>query len=426
MAVDSQLTLFGLDLRTIPQFWRAGWRELLWAPNAYCRRWVDEVVTATFSDNDRQCYQAGEKTSPRSTKAQASVLPADMVLDMQLDLPTSVELDLDSLIALEVRSKSPFPEEDTRYGWQFERGENGRLNVDLAIVSHTLASQYLGGRISRQFEKEDKWVADQTFDVDDDDKKWLRGNLEGEEVWAMVGEQPVVIQGFGEDDRDTRYRHRMKRVLAGLLYSFLIACAMVGVMMLFKYWQLQQLDSDYVQVQQDAAEAVELRDSLAQYNARVSGINDLIAGSYNPYPQISKLSAILGDDTWLTAMNIKKGIMRLSGNADNAVALMQSLSNRSEFAAVSAPTAISRGTRGQGERFVFDITLPAINVGLIATVPMAESVEGEAAVGRDGALGNEDGSVADSDKDAVEQTVITTEPAPSAAIDPAMPLGEDR
>ncbi len=410
MAVDSQLTLFGLDLRKIPQFWRAGWRELLWAPNAYCRRWVDEVVTATFSDNDRQCYQAGERVSPRRTEAHAYVLPADMVLDIKLDLPASVELDLDSLIALEVRAKSPFPEADTRYGWQFERGKSGRLSVDLAIVSQSLASQHLDARIDHQFEGENKWLAEQALNLDDEDKNWLHGTLEGEEIWAMVGKQPVIIQGFGEGAREKRYRHRMKRVLAGLLYSFLVACAMIGVMMLFKSWQLQQVERDYTQIQQDASEAVELRDGLAQYNSRVNGINALIARSYNPYPQISKLSAILEDNTWLTAMNIKKGTMRISGNASNAVSLMQTLSNRPEFPEVLAPTAISRGARGQGERFVFDITLSPGPVAPVRVLPAAEKVSAPEEV----EIPSQVAESLEVDAAAIRQDTIAAEPLPLA------------
>lgn len=332
MALDSQLTLFGLDLRKIPQFWRAGWRELLWASNAYGRRWVDEVVTATFaSDLKKQYYQAGRQVTPQNTKAQAYVLPAELVLETRLDLPTSVELDLDSMVALEVRAKSPFPEEDTRYGWQFVRGKDERLTVDLAIVSDKLVTQHLWGK-----------------------KHEL---AEAEEIWVMVDEQPVAIQGFGEGTREKRYRDRMKRMMTGLLYSFLMVCALIGVMMLFKYWQIQELEEVYKQTQQDAAEAVELRANLTRHNTLVTGINTLIAGNYNPYPQISKLSEILADDIWLASMNIKGRTMRLDGRAGNAVALMESLSNRSEFSEVISPSAITGGRQGQGERFVFDITL---------------------------------------------------------------------
>ena len=332
MAFDSELTLFGLDLRKIPQFWLAGLQELLWAPNAYCRRWFDEVVTTRMAGSDsKQCYQAGEKVSSRKTKIKAYILPEELVLETSMDLPASVDLDLESMVLLEVRAKSPFPEEDTRYGWQFERRENDRLKVDLVIASQNLITQHL-------------WDAPHTLD-------------DGEEVWAMVDKQPIVIRGFGEKVRDSAYRHRMKWVITGLFYSFLMLCALIGVMMLFKYWQVEQIELDHERIQQESLEAVELRTKLTEHNVTVGGINSLIARSYNPYSQISKLSEILEDDAWLVAMDIKEKVMRISGRSENAAALMQTLSNRPEFSEVVAPSAISRARRGGGEQFVFDLTL---------------------------------------------------------------------
>lgn len=352
MALDSQLILFGLDLRKIPQFWQAGWSELLWAPNAAGRRWVDETVTARYSNGLKKYYHAGQEVAPQKTKSQAYVLPEKLVLETCLDLPVSVELDLDSMVALEVRAKSPFPEVETRYGWQFSRTEGDRLKVDIAIVSDKLITQYL-------------WDKSHTLD-------------EAEEVWAMVDKRPVTIQGFGEDARDKRYRHRMKRVIMGLLYSFLMACALIGVMMMFKSWQMERLEETHEEVQQEAAESVALRASLAKHNALVSGINNLIAESYNPYPQINKLSEILADDTWLASMNIKGHEMRLDGRAGNAVSLMESLSNRADFSKVVSPSVIGGG-RGQGERFIFDITLEEISLQDLESSLEADSMVEEIA-----------------------------------------------
>ena len=369
MAVDGQLTLFGLDLRKVPQVWRAGWQELLWAPNAYCRKWVDETVTAVFPNEGRRSYLAGKEVALSKTKSKAYILPEELVLDMRLDLPASVEDHLESMLALEVRTRSPFPENDTRYGWHARRLSSGNLQVELVIVSHRLVTQHLQVRDAELFDGEDGWLQEHLIEIDEEDRSWLRGKVDEEELWAIVNDQSVVIQGYGEAARDQRYHNRMKRVIAGLLYSFLMVCALVGVMMVFKYWQMQALEAEYVQVQESAAEAVELRSSLAEQNARVSGINKLIAGSYNPHPQISKLSEVLADDTWLASMNIKGNTMRLNGRAENATALMESLSNRSEFSEVAAPTAIT-SARGQGERFVFDITLNPIEVKEIEmTIP---------------------------------------------------------
>ena len=332
MTLDNQWNLFGLDLKKIPQIWTAGWNELLWAPGSYCRRWFDEPVMACFlADDKKQYYLAGQKVNARKARTESVVLPEELVLVTSLDLPVSVELDLESMLALEVRSKSPFLEEETRYGWRIESRDDERLIVNLVIVSTQIVMAHL-----------------------QDHNYFLKKSAE---IWAMVSGQPVVIAGFGESARDQRYRRSTKRAIGGLLYSFAMVSVFIGVLMLFKHWQLQDLNTQYEQAQQNAAESMALRTRLSQYNHQVTNINDQFAKSIDPYSKISKLTGLLGDDAWLDMIDFKRDKVKLTGHAADASALMELLSKQPEFKEVVALSAISQGRGGKGERFVLEIKL---------------------------------------------------------------------
>ncbi len=332
MEQGNQWDLFGLDLRRIPQEWLAGWRELLWAPTSYGRKWFDQPVEAHFlAESKSQHYLGGKAVAPSKTELEAIIIPDALVLETKLQLPAAVELDLESLLALEVRSKSPFPEKETRYGWWLERGKEGGLVVYLAITSEPIIKQHLQQN-GCQFKE----------------------NLE---IWVLIEERPIVINGFGERKRDLRYSRTIKQVVGGVLYSFAALCAIVAILMLFKHWQLQELEQEYTQVREQAAESIELRTTLSRYNQQAEVVSQLLQQGIKPYEQLSKLTALLGDDAWVSLVTLKGNKMRLNGRAENGSALMELLSKQPEFKEVVAVSAIGRRGRGKGEQFVFDIRL---------------------------------------------------------------------
>lgn len=332
MADTSQhWNLFGYDLRGAYQDWRAAWKELFWGERSWLRRSLGETVHVLLPETaDEQYYRAGRQVAKQKCIAQACIIPDHLVLSRVLVLPANVELELESLLAIEVRSRSPFLAEDTQYGWQVVEHESGQIKVLLVIVSRSAIRDYL-----RQ-------------------KELAESDLE---VWTLFNNQPVVINGFGELPRYQRYRRQIAWFVTGLMYCLLMLCLLVTIPVAVKYFQLQKLEQQYLVVQQSAEPAVALRAQLRLNNERVHKINQLIVGSRDPYAEIEYLSSLLNDDVWLSLINIKGDKIRMEGFAENAAALMQKLSDQNRIEKVRAPSAIRFDNRTKRERFVMELSL---------------------------------------------------------------------
>ena len=114
-------SLFGYDVRRGLHYFRAGWREFLWGDNSVVLGAIDEVVSAHLSTGEVRYFKAGKlvdvPVTPGEVVAQAVVLPDHLALCKTLRVPAAAEADLESMLALEVTSSSPFPKGDTCYGW---------------------------------------------------------------------------------------------------------------------------------------------------------------------------------------------------------------------------------------------------------------------------------------------------------------------
>lgn len=328
-------TLFGYDLRTLPAIWLASWREVLWSQDAPLRSWLDEpvLVREPWVENQAPTTQlVGRATGSQTGEAKAQLLPEQMVLVSWLNIPERAEAHLASALALEIRARSPFPADDTSFGWRVAGRAGGMLRICLAIVSRSAVHTYL--------------------------ERYLEpAEVSSTEVWARVDDLYLVITGFGEQQRHLRYRSHLKR-LGGwcglvLLLSLLLMIVPVGLRAI----QLQHYQDELINAQRGSAEAVRLRNELAVNNERAVEITRLVAAAGKPYDQLLHLTHLLDDSIWLSSFELRGEKLRIDGMAENAAELMQLLSVQPHYADVRAPSAIRRDARSGQERFVLDITL---------------------------------------------------------------------
>ena len=145
--VTNNWSLFGLDLTRAGKWLALGFRQLLYDRDAWLLRRFDPPVTL-FSEGTESLYQADrlyEDIASGRTKRSAYrsdmggycavALPQDEVLLKTLRLPVASEEDLESAMALEIDSSSPFSDQDTRAAWRvLSRGESV-IEVVLAITA---------------------------------------------------------------------------------------------------------------------------------------------------------------------------------------------------------------------------------------------------------------------------------------------------
>lgn len=325
--------LFGLDLRDAYQYWHAAWQELFSGERSWLRRSLEETVRVSLPEiGTEHYYRAGKQVQKQKSKTHACIIPDQLVLLKELNLPANVELELESLLALEVRARSPFLEEYTSYGWRIAGYKGGQIQVCLVMLSRATVLSYLR-------------------------KNNLAESGQDIEVWASVDNKPIVINGFGELSRYQRHQQRVKWLIAGTIYSLVMLALLISIPVAVKYHQLEIRDKQYVAVQQSSAKAVDLRMDLATNNERAREINQLLANSSDPYPIIERLSELLSDKIWLNSVDIRGDKVLIDGFASNAAALMQKLSEQSEIEKVRAPSAIRFDSRSRKEHFVLELTM---------------------------------------------------------------------
>jgi hypothetical protein len=192
---DQNWELFGYDTQVIWRNWLTAWREFLWGYDSPVKARLDEIVRAE-GEEGVVYYHAGSQVQQSHSDCEAYLLPDELVLSKTLTLPLAAEADIDAVMAFEVVANSPFPEEDTGYGWKIDSRGEETLRIQLAIVSLSATMAYLG----RQYDCHD---------------------AQAREVWAEMGGEVVVLKGFGEQNRLQRYNRRLKRVAGTLSFGII-------------------------------------------------------------------------------------------------------------------------------------------------------------------------------------------------------------
>ena len=328
-------SLFGFDIRRGLYYFRAGWQDFLWGDASVVLGAIDEVVAAKEASGNVRFLQAGKwistAASPDDVAAQAVVLPEHLALCKRLTVPAAAEVDLASLLALEVVSSSPFPKADTCYGWLIVDRAPVHILVQLVISSKSAIMAYVAANMEHP-----------------------GGNAY--EVWAQAADRMVMVSGFGEGPRLQRNRRRLARMAAILAYCLVAFMLVVALAAGTKYLELRKVLTTQQDVEQTAGDAVALRTTLASSKSIITQINTLLATYPSPRRELQRLSALLDDETWLGMAEIQGSAIKIEGESSDASAVMQHLLEQAAYARVEAPVAIRKVGPGI-EHFVLKLTL---------------------------------------------------------------------
>lgn len=374
MQAESQRwTLFGFDLAPGIQYWRAGWRELLWGPTAGLRRRLEAPVELRAADGQPPRYYIAEtlvadappttasiaaadstanapltkRRLPRQladadTLFQARLVPDELILPRTLELPQSLEADLGDAIALEVQAASPFPPEDTCYGWRLQQRHQGKLRVELAIAAHASVLEHLSQHMHGE-----------------------QGHSSGElpEAWCLSASgAPIVLHGFGEGRRASDYRRRLGWLAALGALALVLILGLAAVPGLMRQMQADNMEHHLAHTQSVAAEALQLREQLALDNERTAALQQLIDEQIDHHQLLNQLSDLAPDDVFLQQIKIEGNRVQMRGMASGASAFMQTLTDDPRYADLKAPAGIRRDPRSGLEQF-------SLELRVLATVP---------------------------------------------------------
>ncbi len=365
-SLSHESRLFGIDLSSFGRDLRAGWQALLrtracaWLTPAQPVRLLRADGSERWLDG-----QTFKPTAPRrvgnvasASYATAVELPEDQVLQRHLRVPAMAEAELADAVALDVASASPFPRDDLTWGHRSTVAADGRRQVDIALASRSGAQRCL-------------YSVAQTLGAPGlDDPAAV-------EVWAVASDDaapPMQLRGFGEPRRAARALAGRRRRLLLLLLIALLLLAVLLTPTVQLNWRALQAEDAYARLAQSAAPMVAKRAGLVAASDRLTTLRDVFFDHVDPLRVLDRLTQVIPDDTALTSLQLDGLKVRISGQATNAAALMQTLGAQPGLRDVKAPTPATRYPGSPKENFDIEFALeadafrppPSVNVAAAA------------------------------------------------------------
>lgn len=314
-------SLFGLDLSTLVQTLRRGWDGL--------RRWPllawlspAEPVLAHWPDGSRRLV-LGASDRPASSAGPADlhalVLPPELVLGRQLQLPHLADAEVEAALYLELQAESPFPVADLDWGWRLDRVDEAGLTVTLAFAAREHVDRHIEAHRA--------------------------GLPEDCEIWADV-EGPVPLLGRGEARRLARVRARRRRIL--LLVALNVA--LLAVLTAAPYWQLRQRTIDaqrqLQQLEQASGGYLDARAALVAADVQRAAVDAWLANQADMPALLHQLTELLPDSAYLNRFDAEGRRVRITGSAADGAGLMDLLRAEPRFEGLRALSPIVRGREG--------------------------------------------------------------------------------
>ena len=325
--------LFGLDLRTVPDYLRQGWSEAMHWPFF---RWLLPAEPVRLLLPDAADLVGGEAVWPafalvEQATATAVVLPDDLVLRRRLRLPYLSGVALRQAMELEVRAASPFPLDAIVWGYRAAPAGQG-VDVELAFAARAHVLGYL-----QQLQPT----------VDGSDPQQVP------EVWVDAG-WPLLLEGFGERRRQRRERRRNMQMLGMVALCLVLLLALAASPVLFQRAGVMEFNARFEAQSSEVTPVVADRDALGKRNLQLQTVAAYAEAHPDPRALLGKLSGLLPDTVYLTSLDIRGRAVTIGGVAENAASLMELLGAQPDFRDVRAPAAISRDPVSGRETFTVE------------------------------------------------------------------------
>jgi len=331
---SSPWVFLGVDLARLPRLWMDGWREAL------ASRWLSrlippEPVDVRFPSGECRRYRAGkwEDCPGRPARHRAVMLDDATILTRRLEMPPLTGRDLERAVAFRVDALTPFGMEETAWGFMesshAERsrpGGQGRVVVALASIHD----------INRQIGESPEAG-------------------ENPEIWASTDDgYPVVLRGYGEQ---RRYRGRRNRLIQAILWGMLalgLSLALFAVPAFEAKVRLAQAQASMATLQEKVQDIQAARERLVKRSGQAEQVALHLEGASEPLRLVDRLSALLPRTTYVEQLTVTGQHARMTGQSDNASALLGQLGDEPDFHNVRAPTGITRSRATGKDRFVIE------------------------------------------------------------------------
>ncbi len=316
--------LFGLDLGRVARAFRQGWEGALrWPASA----WLSprQPVQVIWPDGSlRVCAGASLDAADRHSSRpvfRAQVLPDDIVLSHSVRLPQLSNSEIEQALQLQLEALSPFPPDRLAWGWRVDEVDDAGLTITLAFAARTHVDDFLARHAAG-------------------------GQVAPAEVWADTG-GAVVLKGFGEGRRESALHAQRRNILLLLGVTLLLVAALSAS----HFWQLRarvfDAEAQFATLQAEAGPYMEARSTLVHATEKARAIGAYLDAQPDLPWLLESLTGLLPDSAWISRLDVDGRRVRITGQADDAAALMEVLRARPEFSGLRALSPITRGRDGR-------------------------------------------------------------------------------
>lgn len=338
-AADNPWIFLGFDLRQIPALWVSGWKEALSWPFL---RWLNVAppVHVYFADGRKACYENGRLSADDSCGSshkqagfQALVLPDDILLHRTMTLPDMSTADREQTLRFEVESITPFRVDQTVWGYRADDQQSGAQQIDLVLASRTHINQLMQ-RLALPVQETEL------------------------ELWGLsANEQPIILTGFAELRRKRYVQKRILQTVVLLLLIPVLLLAIASVPMIHAQLRLSQAERVMAGLESRSGVAEAQRGKLLAQSQSAQVVLSYLKTLPQPLSVLNLLSATIPDTAFLERLDMDAQRVRITGQADNAAALTQTLGALPQLQNVHAPSAITRNPQNNKERFTLEFSV---------------------------------------------------------------------
>lgn len=304
------------------------WLSIFFRPKVAVRA-VKRDLTSDIYIDDLLIKQYDEKNDV-NIDAYSILLDSDDVLESRLHLPRMDQANITEAVNLYLTVNSPFPPEDTDFGWIVESLKSNDSTLLVAIASKNKVSEY--------FKRTKEHIG--------------RADLE---VWyAGRSGKPVRFTGYGGEARSRLYR---KYRLIGWNLCFLMAATVLAIAAtptaqlrlraIDAYHQYEALvDSTKIQVQK--------KSQLIQLAETSKDINNILSNRIDVQKLLVFMTANFPDDTHVLNLDVSGLSVKVVGVTSNSNNLIKLLGDKNEINSLRMPVPVTRQPGSSQEGFTLE------------------------------------------------------------------------
>ncbi len=364
LSLSDNSQFFGMDLSQCQRQWR-GAADMLFALPGLRMLSAPVPVRLVQVDGGISDWQwrgglitarVGKLSGPAALAVEMS---AEAVLERTLTLPLLNQADIAEAVALEANSISPFGPAQTVSGYAVEPAAKGAntQTVHMALTSRKQLEQRVQMAQSVLQVEGDALVQIEAWVLPH--SRFNDGGGKG-----ILPLRPIVFNTEGVEPRQTQTRKGRAGRIALLLLTGLLLAAIAATPVLQARQRAMQAQASLDRVTQEAAPQMAQREALVKQAEALRSVGEVMKTQLAPMPVLDLVTRTLPDTAWLQSLRIEGDKVILSGNGDDAAALVQTFSQQEGVKQVRLPSPATRPAGATKENFTIELVLDSARYGL--------------------------------------------------------------